>query len=125
MHRLLYVEDDPINVQLFERIVLLTHGFSLDIARDGRTARTMLQTGLPDLMFLDLHLPDESGLDLLRYVRGLAGGLDLPVYAVSASPMKQIEPEIRTVGFLDYLEKPLKAPLIMDILNNYNRSRQS
>src|SRR5437763_14619362 len=66
--RVLVVDDDPQVLSLLRRI-LLVEGFQPDICEDGKTALIKAQLEPPDLMILDLMLPDEDGLEVCRRVR--------------------------------------------------------
>lgn len=98
----LIVEDEPSYLDAL-KITLEPEGFSVRTAADGRAAIAAFESSIPDVVLLDLMLPDIGGLDVLRAVRSQS---DVPVIVVSA---KSAEADIVTaleLGADDYLTKP-------------------
>src|SRR3954464_266904 len=100
---ILLIEDDPA-VQELVTTLLTTAGFSIDLASDGASGRTLAKSGKYEVIILDLGLPDMDGLDLLRQLR--QEGLTTHVLILSAKD----DPGDRVIG-LDtgadyYLSKP-------------------
>jgi len=104
---ILLIEDDP-SVQELVTTLLTTAGFSVDLAADGTTGRTMAKTDKYEVIILDLGLPDMDGLDLLRQLR--QEGLTTHVLILTAKD----GPEDRVIGLDtgadDYLNKPCVLP---------------
>ncbi len=104
--RVLAVEDQPASLALV-RHVLEPEGFDVRVARSGAEALTLAQETRPDLVLLDMHLPDMHGLEVLRRLRESPWGAALPVVAVSA----MVTPADRTLwlqaGCADVIEKPI------------------
>ena len=105
MIRVLIVEDDPVVARVNAAVVGKTPRFTtVGIAGDGATALRMLRESRPDLMLLDMHLPDVNGLDILQVIR--TTGIDVDVIAVTASrEIEAIRSSMRA-GVFHYLIKP-------------------
>ena len=71
--RVLYVDDDRINALLFEETVRFAPGVEIETAGTGAEALDLAQRWQPDLLVVDLHLPDANGLELLSRLRAAAG----------------------------------------------------
>ena len=71
--RILYVEDNPTNATLMARVVALRPGCRLEVTTDGAAGVAAARREPPHLVFLDLHLPDLSGEEVLRRLRALPG----------------------------------------------------
>jgi signal transduction histidine kinase/ActR/RegA family two-component response regulator len=105
--RVLYVEDDAVNAMLMKQLFQIEPAWQLDIAVTGAEALARSAAAAPDLILLDMNLPDMSGLDVLRTLR--ARGLQAPrgCVAVSADAMPhQIDLAMKS-GCTDYWTKPL------------------
>ncbi len=105
MLNVLIVEDEPSYIEAL-KITLEPEGFAVATAGDGRTGIAAFEANVPDVVLLDLMLPDLSGLDVLRRVRQKS---DVPVIVVSA---KSSEADIVTaleLGADDYLTKPYSS----------------
>ena len=103
--RILVVDDEPDLLELVE-FTLTQAGYQVDTAQTGTHALELLRTRPPDLMLLDLMLPDLSGTEICKLVRGEAATVDLPVIMLTAKG----EEVDRIVGFElgadDYITKP-------------------
>ncbi|HYI57551.1 MAG TPA: response regulator [Microlunatus sp.] len=102
MTRVLVVDDDPSLVRTLE-INLRARGYQVLIARDGRTALQAVADDEPDLVVLDLGLPDLDGVSVLRRVRAFT---DLPVVVLSARRSSDDKVEALDLGADDYVTKP-------------------
>lgn len=81
----LVVEDDD-QIAQFVAIVLREVGFEVDMAGSGRAALDAINAQPPDMIVLDLNIPQMSGVDVLRYIRAVDGIAHIPVIVVSANP---------------------------------------
>ncbi len=104
---LLYVEDNLPNVELVQQFLLYRPGVSLFHAPDGASALLMAPACQPDLMLLDMRLPDTHGLDLLRELRRQPGLAHVRCVALSANASPRDMAQAREVGVGEYLTKPL------------------
>lgn len=111
----LVVEDNERNARLI-RVVLEANGFRTAMAGDGAAALARLEEALPDLVLLDIQLPDASGVEILRQVRSDPRTQALPVVAVTAFAMKGDEANLLAAGFDAYIAKPIVVAEIVDEL---------
>lgn len=105
--RVLYIEDNPVNTLLVEQFLSRWSGLQVYAAVDGATGLQRAAELRPDLILLDMHLPDMNGVEVLRRLRQGAATRDMRVVAVSASAMADDVQRARDAGAMDYLTKPL------------------
>ncbi len=103
--RILYVEDNLSNLALIERILRRHTGVELISAMQGSIGLELARKHHPDLVVLDLHLPDMSGLEVLKRLR--AHNERTPVIVVTADATKGQSEAVRRCGASEYLTKPL------------------
>lgn len=104
----LYVEDDSVNRLVVEHMLLSQKGVRLLAAEDGRSGIERAVAFQPDLVLLDMQLPDMSGFDVLRALRADPRTRSLWVVALSASAMPDDVARARELGAMDYWTKPLE-----------------
>ncbi len=104
----LIVEDNELNMKLFNDL-LEAHGFSTILTRDGMDALRLARENLPDLIIMDIQLPEVSGLEVTRMLKADEGLKSIPVIAVTAFAMKGDEEKIREGGCQDYIAKPISV----------------
>ena len=103
----LYIEDDPANRQLVQLIVARRKEIRFFAAENGNAGIQMAKQYQPDIILLDLGLPDISGFEVLNQLRQLDSLADTPVIALSGDNLpEEIKVGIRA-GFQDYLTKPI------------------
>lgn len=103
----LYIEDDPVNRLVVEHMLLPLKDVRLLAADDGRSGIERAVAFQPDLVLLDMQLPDMSGLDVLRALRADPRTRSLWVVALSANAMPDHVARARVLGAMDYWTKPL------------------
>lgn len=101
----LAVDDDPDNLHLLVQFLDL-FGCKSVIATDGQTALFLAKKHQPDLILLDIVLPDINGLELLGLLRNNQTTHNIPVVAVTALAQEEDQERIRQAGFVGYLSKP-------------------
>lgn len=104
--RILVVDDNDLNLKLMTYL-LATQDCDVHTATDAAQARRMLGTVRPDLMLLDLQLPDMDGLQLARILREDPSNASLTIVAVTAYAMKGDEERARAAGVDEYVTKPI------------------
>lgn len=107
VRQVLYIEDEPLNVILMEETFRDRPGWALQVARDGESGIAMAREGRPDLVMIDMHLPDMGGLDVLRRLRGAPDTAGLLCVALSADAMREQVQAALQAGFDDYWTKPV------------------
>lgn len=102
----LIVEDNELNMKLFSDL-LTVHGYDVMETREGRSALAIAKAKQPDLILLDIQLPEVSGLDVVKMLKRDIETARTPVIAVTAYAMRGDEERIRLGGFEAYLSKPI------------------
>jgi signal transduction histidine kinase/ActR/RegA family two-component response regulator len=103
----LYVEDDEVNAALMSAILGMRPQVQLVLAVDCASALRSVQQAVPDLLLLDMHLPDGNGMDLLTALRRLPGMQTVPAVMVSAGAREDDVQQASSSGFIGYWTKPL------------------
>jgi PAS domain S-box-containing protein len=114
---LLYVEDNPANMALVERIIERHHGMRLLKATDGLSGMELAREALPDVILLDINLPGIDGFEALKLLRNDPVTAHIPALAISANAMPNDIKKGLEAGFLHYLTKPIKVDEFMTALN--------
>jgi CheY-like chemotaxis protein len=114
----LYIEDNASNVRLVERLLKQRRpGITLLNAVDGELGVSMAVTHQPDLIFLDLHLPDTSGEEVLRRLWEDARTRAIPVAVLSADATVHQNRRLMIAGATAYLTKPLDVTQLLALLD--------
>lgn len=103
---ILYVEDNPDN-RLLVRRVLLSEDYSLLEATDAMDALNILKTARPDLILMDINMPDMDGYTLTAKIKSLPGFERVPILAVTANVMRGDKEKTLEAGCDGYIQKPL------------------
>jgi two-component system cell cycle response regulator DivK len=104
----LIVEDNELNMKLFHD-VLAAHGYETLQTRNGNDALELARKNHPDLIIMDIQLPEVSGLEVTRWIKDDDMLHDIPVVAVTAFAMKGDEERIREGGCEAYMAKPISV----------------
>jgi CheY-like chemotaxis protein len=118
---ILYAEDNPMNVELVREILRLRDDCQLIVARSGHEAIAMAQRERPDLLLLDMHLGDMTGLDVARRLSDDPALAGIPTVALSADAMPAPIAAATLAGFKAYLTKPLKVGEFLDCIDELLR----
>jgi len=108
---ILVVEDNDDLRQIFASIIRFS-GYQISEARSGSEAIEKVAFAKPNLVLLDLGLPDMSGIDVARAIKKNRVTADIPIIACSAYPSWEKIEEALHAGIVDYLQKPIAAALI-------------
>jgi len=114
----LIVEDNELNMKLF-RDLLEAHGYDTLEARTGPEALEALKEARPDLILMDIQLPEVSGLEVTKQIKNNTELADIPVIAVTAFAMKGDEERIRSGGCEDYIAKPISVVSFIEKVKRY------
>ena len=118
-----YIEDNLANVRLMERLVERRAGVSLVHAMQGRLGLELVASSEPDLIFLDLHLPDMSGEEVLRRLRADDATRGIPIVVVSADATPGQIRRIVDMGATGYLVKPFDIEEVLAWLDEVQRDK--
>jgi len=103
---ILIVDDNELNLKLAQK-VLTIDGYEVRAAVRGEQAIEMACTHRPDLILLDIRLPDIDGLEVLRRLRSLPETNDIPVVAMTAQAMPDEVERFVAAGCVGYIQKPI------------------
>jgi len=113
----LLIEDNPSNMRLFSDL-LQAHGYHVVQAMTGDSGWHMACELCPDLILLDIQLPDISGLDLIGWLKADEKLRSVPVVALTAFAMNGDRQMILEKGFDAYVSKPISIPNFMDVVRS-------
>ncbi len=110
----LYIEDNPVNVLLMEAMLARVAGLKLLSAALPSVGLSLVAAAPPDLILLDIQLPEIDGYEVLRRLRAEPSSRHIPVIAVSANAMPADVTTGLAAGFVRYLTKPLDMVMLID-----------
>jgi two-component system cell cycle response regulator DivK len=114
----LIVEDNELNMKLFHDL-LEAHGIRTLETRDGTKVLEIAREKKPDLILMDIQLPEVSGLEVTKWLKEDEGLRHIPVIAVTAFAMKGDEQKIREGGCEDYISKPISVSRFLEVIESY------
>jgi two-component system cell cycle response regulator DivK len=114
----LIVEDNELNMKLFNDL-LKAHGYDTVQARNGLDGIEFAREHRPDLILMDIQLPEVSGIDVIRWLKEDQDLRAIPVVAITAFAMKGDEERIRESGCEAYLSKPISVSKFLDTVRSY------
>jgi len=114
---LLYVEDNPANLELVEQLILRRPDMRMLSAADGNLGIEFARAYLPDVILMDINLPGISGIEALRILRADPSTAHIPIIALSANALPRDIAKGLEAGFFNYLTKPIKVSQFMDALD--------
>lgn len=114
----LVVEDNELNMKLFHDL-LEANGYNIVQTRSGLEAIDLAREHRPDLILMDIQLPEVSGLEVTKWIKEDDELRSIPVIAVTAFAMKGDEERIRQGGCEAYLSKPISVVTFLDTVKRY------
>ncbi|MGH8515899.1 MAG: hybrid sensor histidine kinase/response regulator [Panacagrimonas sp.] len=117
-YTLLYVEDNPANLNLVEQLIAQRPGLRLLSAQEARRGIEIARESRPDVILMDINLPGISGIKALRLLREDPVTQHIPVIAVSANAMPHDIRQGLEAGFFRYLTKPIRIDDFMSVLDD-------
>jgi two-component system, cell cycle response regulator DivK len=120
--KVLVVEDNELNMKLFCDL-LDAYGYETVKSRDGLKAVDLAREHRPDLIIMDIQLPEVSGLDLTRWIKDDAATAAIPIMAVTAFAMRQDERAVRDAGCEAYMSKPIQIMPFIDTVRKLTSPR--
>lgn len=115
----LYIEDDPNNIRLVERLLKRRPATALHVATNGRDGITAAISEQPALILLDNHLPDATGGEVLCQLVSAEATTAIPVVIVSGDSGRAIATELLASGAAGFLVKPYDIHELMGIFDRY------
>ena len=119
--RVLYIEDNRANVRLMSRICELRENAVLTVAKTGGEGLTLAAQGRPDLILLDLHLPDMHGEEVLRQLRADERTSDVTVLVVTADATNAARAAAHELGADGFLAKPIEVSEVLQWIDDPER----
>lgn len=119
--RVVCIEDNPANARLVTRISELRGNTTVTVAPTGEAGLRVATTEAPDLVLLDLHLPDLPGTEVLRLLRADERTADVPIVIVSADTTPAARQHSRELGATGFLSKPLVIADLLDWIDDPRR----
>ena len=117
-HTVLIVEDNELNLKLFTDL-LQAQGYRVISTQDGMAALAMARAEKPDLILMDIQLPEVSGIDVTKWLKADEELKDIPVIAVTAFAMKGDEEKIRASGCEAYISKPISVSHFLQTVSEF------
>lgn len=115
---LLYVEDNPANMKLIQKLVSFRHGWTLLCATDADTGIKLAAARQPDVILMDINLPGMSGNEALVALQADARTAHIPVIALTASAMQEEVSKGKERGFFHYLTKPVQIEEFYNVVSS-------
>ena len=117
-HKVMIVEDNELNMKLFHDL-LESRGYDIIETRDGMEALKMARSERPDLILMDIQLPEVSGLEVTKWIKEDDDLKSIPIIAVTAFAMKGDEEKIREGGCEAYIAKPISVQTFLDTVAKF------
>jgi two-component system cell cycle response regulator DivK len=125
MPTVLYIEDNRDNRMLVRRILMASdYDFQVVEADNARVGIEMAQQNPPDLILMDMSMPEMDGLTATRTLRGIDHLRDIPIVALTANAMEGDREKSLEAGCTGYIRKPVDVDKLPDEIIHYIRSRQ-
>lgn len=116
--KVLIVEDNELNMKLFSDL-LEAHGYETVGTNNGLNALDMAREHSPDLILMDIQLPEVSGLEVTKWLKDDEELSSIPVIAVTAFAMKGDEDRIREGGCEAYMSKPISISIFIETIRGF------
>jgi two-component system cell cycle response regulator DivK len=120
---ILYVEDNPDNRTLVRRI-LLSEDYALLEANNGFEALNVLKTSKPDLILMDINMPDMDGYTLTAKIKAMPGYERVPILALTANVMRGDREKTLEAGCDGYIQKPLDIDQLIKEIERFLARRK-
>jgi two-component system, cell cycle response regulator DivK len=116
--KVLIVEDNELNMKLFNDL-LMAHGYDTLQTKDGNEALALARRHRPDLILMDIQLPEISGLEVTKIIKEDKELKLIPVIAVTAFAMKGDKEKMRDGGCEDYIAKPISIASFLQTVERF------
>ena len=116
--KVLIVEDNDLNMKLFNDL-LVAHGYDTLQTKDGVEALALARQHRPDLILMDIQLPEVSGLEVTKWIKEDKSVSMIPIIAVTAFAMKGDREKMRDGGCEDYIAKPISVASFLQTVERF------
>ena len=103
------IEDDQAIAQMY-RMKFESEGFTIEMAADGKSGLEMVSQHMPDLILLDIQMPEMNGVEALKRIRKLPGGQDVPVIVLTNLGQQEAPKDLAALGIESYIIKADLTP---------------
>lgn len=121
--KVLVVEDNELNMKLFNDL-LEAQGYAVLQTRDGLSALDITRQNMPDLIIMDIQLPEVSGIEVTKWLKEDDELKHIPVVAVTAFAMKGDEAKIREGGCEAYISKPISVVGFLQVIDGFLKAEE-
>jgi CheY-like chemotaxis protein len=121
MAKILFIDDDPITLELMGSAAKLL-GHQAVLAHSGKQAIEIAISDQPKMIFLDMMMPDQDGLTVLKELKQLPVTSSIPVIILSAGTSENDSIEAEMAGASGYLSKPIPLQTLMETIHKYTPS---
>ncbi len=121
--KILYVEDNPTNMLLIREMFGYTTNYTLLEAETGHSGFDLALQAQPDLILLDVHLPDITGVALIEQIKQTPALQPIPIIAVTGDTNEELQQLCLAAGALQVLYKPFSRFVLLDIIRRYTDAR--
>lgn len=116
MSKQVLIIDDEWTIQQALQARLTAHGYRVQMAGDGPTGLAAAQSDCPDVILLDLRMPDMDGFEVLRRLRAEDSTSEVPVIFLTANIQDTVKERAKAAGAAGFLTKPYEASTVLDAL---------
>lgn len=117
--KVLLVEDNASNRELFIEIIKLKDQYEVYVAEDGMQALELLENFKPDIILMDIHMPELDGLAVTKTIKSIPDLSNIPIVALSALAMKNDIQAALDAGCIGYITKPVRIKNFLEQLDYY------
>jgi CheY-like chemotaxis protein len=121
--KVLYIDDDRVNTLLFVETCRFAPGVEVETALTGAEALELVRTWTPEMLVIDLHLPDTNGYELLLALRASLSAPTLPAFLCTADEAQRVAGPARDAGFDGCWTKPVDLAVVLNELALRSASR--
>ena len=122
--KILIVEDNELNATLMTDL-LVAHGYNTRLVDEGNKVVALTRDFKPDLILMDIQLPDVSGLEVTQWIKDETDFKDIPIVAITAFAMKGDEKRMFNAGCKGYIPKPISVSFFLETISEVLRGKES
>jgi len=119
LKKIYVIEDNEKNMKLFRAILKLIPDIEIYEETRGDLGLELIKSGDPDLIILDIQLPELDGVEICKQLRKIEKFKDVPMIAVTSFAMKGDKERILNAGFNEYISKPIRVQEFRELVKSY------